>query len=108
MRCAAAAVVIGLSLLAFAVSAAAQPPESVTMDRAVDQFGTPSYDHNCPDGTITLAWKGKGEGPQWQPGWRARTAQYQRVGSRGVSGGKGTVVMKFDRDGKLVWSRQLR
>jgi hypothetical protein len=97
MRCAAVVTVLAFSLLALPVWANAQGTQPITMDRAVAQLGTPSYDHNCQDGTLTLAWKGQGDrieppvGPRSRPDLSARK----------------TVVMKFDQRGALVWARQV-
>ncbi len=107
MRSAAAAVVIGLCLLGFALSANAQPAESVTMHGAVAELGTPAYDHNCQDDTLTLAWKLRSDQAQWQAASQIPAARFASLATRGASVRKATVVMKFNREGKLLWSRRL-
>ncbi len=106
MRSTAAAVVIGLCLLGFALSASGQSPQPVRMDQAVADFGTPAYDHNCQDGSITLGWKLRGDQPQWQTASQIPAARFAAA-PRGMTVQKATVVMKFNREGKLLWSRRL-
>ncbi len=107
MRSAAAVMVIGLCLLGPAVIADAQSPQAATMDGAVAEFGTPAYDHNCPDGTLTLAWKLRADQAQWQTASQIPAARFASLATRGASVRKATVVMKFNREGRLVWSRRL-
>ncbi len=77
------------------------------MHGAVAELGTPAYDHNCQDGTLTLAWKLRGDHPQWQAASQIPAARFASVAPRGTSARKATVVMKFNREGRLVWSRRL-
>jgi len=99
---------IGLCVAGALAAASAQPPGTMTMSQAVAQFGTPTYDRNCEDGTITLAWKQSEdrESAQVQPGV-VRVRGRSAVGSQGVVGQKSTRVMKFDAEGRLVWARQV-
>jgi hypothetical protein len=96
-----------LCLAALAVQVHAESAPAITMDRAVAQFGTPTYDHNCHDGTLTLGWKGRGAEAARRPAlFGTRWAQHR--GAVGAGAGSSTLVMKFDPRGTLVWARQVR
>lgn len=108
MRYALYALMIGLWVAAAPGPANGQPAGAMTMSEAVAQLGTPSYDRNCADGTITLAWKRADgqERPQTQVD-SAPARATRGIGSPGMVGRTGTRVMKFDAVGKLVWTRHV-
>jgi hypothetical protein len=106
MRSAVVAVIIGLWVAAAPAPANGQSSGATTMSEAVAQLGTPSYDRNCADGSITLAWKGRDghDRPrtQLQP---ARAYTRRGIGSSHAVRRTDTRVMKFDAAGGLVWTR---
>jgi hypothetical protein len=106
MRYAVVAVMIGLWVAVAPAPANGQSAGATTMSQAVAQLGTPSYDRNCADGSITLAWK-DGDGQdrpraQLQP---ARAYTRRGIGSSHTGRRTDTRVMKFDAAGGLVWTR---
>jgi len=109
MRLAMIIVGTGLVLAGALAGAEAQPP-GVTMDQAVARFGTPVFDRNCEDGSITLAWKEVGqERLERLPANAPRLSPYHALAAaQARCGRKAGVVMKFDAEGRLLWSREIR
>jgi hypothetical protein len=101
--------ILGLCLVGLVGVASAQVAERLTMDRAIAQFGTPTYDQNCPDGSITLAWKetDRREIARLQP-MLARSRGKSAMAWPDTGGRQGTRVMKFNATGNPVWTRHLR
>jgi hypothetical protein len=75
---------------------------TLTAKEAIGKMGAPSYERQCEDGSTTLGWK-HGAPPMTklpEPG--------RLLVLRSPADPKEVLVCKFDKDGKLLWWREVR
>jgi hypothetical protein len=106
------AVLIPLMVGCAAQQQASQPPVpsgavgNLTTQEAVGQFGKPTYERACEDGSTTLGWKHQATpSPGISP-----TPQGRFLVLYGPAEGdpKEVLVCKFDQSGRLLWWRETK
>ncbi|MCX5733319.1 MAG: hypothetical protein NTW68_03190 [candidate division NC10 bacterium] len=78
----------------------------LTSQEAVGQFGKPTYERACEDGSTTLGWKRQASPPQTI----SPTPQGRFLVLYGPAEGdpKEVLVCKFDQSGRLLWWRETK